>query len=101
MPIASCPWIMRRLICGANLGASSASRARCCRSVDGLLAATALRHGLHIMTHTTPQFAATGVLIVDPWKESESEHQSGNEKADQNKIDSDQIDGFTDESKSE
>ena len=39
--------------------------------VDGLLAATALRHGLHVMTHATAHFAATGVLIIDPWKESE------------------------------
>jgi predicted nucleic acid-binding protein len=28
--------------------------------VNGLLAATALRHGLHVMTHATAQFAATG-----------------------------------------
>ena len=39
--------------------------------VNGLLAATALRHGLHVMTHATAQFAATGALIVDPWKEPE------------------------------
>jgi toxin FitB len=36
-------------------------------TVDGLLAATALRHGLHFMTRSVPHFAATGVLIVDPW----------------------------------
>jgi predicted nucleic acid-binding protein len=39
--------------------------------VKGLLAATALRHGLHVMTHTTAHFAATGALIIDPWKEPE------------------------------
>lgn len=39
--------------------------------VDGLIAATALRHGLHVMTHNTTHFAATGALIIDPWKESE------------------------------
>jgi toxin FitB len=38
--------------------------------VDGLLAATALRHGLHIMTHNTNHLAATGALIIDPWTES-------------------------------
>jgi toxin FitB len=38
--------------------------------VEGLLAATALRHGLHLMTHRTPAFTSTGALIVDPWKES-------------------------------
>lgn len=36
-------------------------------AVDGLLAATGLRHGLHIMTHHTPHLAATGVPILDPW----------------------------------
>jgi predicted nucleic acid-binding protein len=41
-------------------------------AIEGLLAATALRHGLHIMTHNTPRFAVTGTLIVDPWKEEGS-----------------------------
>jgi predicted nucleic acid-binding protein len=36
---------------------------------DGLIAATALRHGLHVMTRNTRHFAATGALIVDPWAE--------------------------------
>jgi predicted nucleic acid-binding protein len=34
---------------------------------DGLIAATALRHGLHVMTRNTRLFAATGALIIDPW----------------------------------
>ncbi len=34
---------------------------------DGLIAATARRHGLHVMTRNTRHFAATGVPIVDPW----------------------------------
>jgi predicted nucleic acid-binding protein len=38
--------------------------------VDGLLAATAVRHGLHLMTRKTSQVAATGALIIDPWQES-------------------------------
>jgi predicted nucleic acid-binding protein len=36
---------------------------------DGLIAATALRHGLHVMTRNTRHFAATGALIIDPWAE--------------------------------
>jgi toxin FitB len=36
-------------------------------AIDGLLAATALRHGLHVMTRNQPHFAPTGALIVDPW----------------------------------
>ena len=35
--------------------------------VEGLLAATGLRHGLHLMTRRSPHLAATGVPIVDPW----------------------------------
>jgi toxin FitB len=37
--------------------------------IDGLVAATALRHGLYIITHNTTHFAATGAQIVDPWRE--------------------------------
>jgi predicted nucleic acid-binding protein len=36
-------------------------------TADGLLAATALRHGLHVMTRNTRHFEASGALIVDPW----------------------------------
>jgi predicted nucleic acid-binding protein len=35
---------------------------------DGLLAATALRHGLHVMTRNTKHFEASGALVVDPWQ---------------------------------
>ncbi len=35
--------------------------------VDGLLAATALRHGLHLMTRNTKDFRATGVPLLNPW----------------------------------
>lgn len=33
---------------------------------DGLIAATALYHGLHVMTRNVKHFRATGVLILDP-----------------------------------
>lgn len=36
--------------------------------IDGLLAATALRHGLRVMTRNTRHFEASGALIVDPWQ---------------------------------
>lgn len=38
--------------------------------VDGLLAATALRHGLHVMTRNTRHFEASGALVIDPWQDS-------------------------------
>jgi predicted nucleic acid-binding protein len=39
-------------------------------AIDGLLAATALRHGLHVMTRNTRHFEASGALVLDPWQNS-------------------------------
>ena len=36
---------------------------------DGLIAATALRHGLHVMTRNVDDFIPTGVLLTNPWAE--------------------------------
>jgi predicted nucleic acid-binding protein len=36
---------------------------------DGLIAATARRHGLHVMTRNTEHFKAVGVLLLNPWAE--------------------------------
>lgn len=38
-------------------------------AVDGLIAATALRHGLRLMTRNTQDFRQTGVLLWNPWME--------------------------------
>jgi predicted nucleic acid-binding protein len=35
---------------------------------DGLIAATATRHGLHIMTRNVSDFEETGVLLINPWE---------------------------------
>lgn len=35
---------------------------------DGLIAATALRHGMHVMTRNLRHFNATGVPTIDPWE---------------------------------
>lgn len=34
---------------------------------DGLIAATAIRNGLHLVTRNVSDFEHTGVLAVDPW----------------------------------
>lgn len=34
---------------------------------DGLIAATAIRHGLQVVTRNTPHFEAAGALVVNPW----------------------------------
>jgi len=39
-------------------------------AADGLIAATALRHGLHVMTRNTKDFEATGALLIDPWADA-------------------------------
>lgn len=38
-------------------------------AIDGLLAATALKHNMHVLTRNTRHFEATGALIIDPWRE--------------------------------
>jgi predicted nucleic acid-binding protein len=40
-------------------------------AIDGLLAATALRHGLHLMTRNVADFESTGVMLINPWKEAD------------------------------
>lgn len=36
-------------------------------ALDGLIAATALRHGLHVVTRNRRHIEAAGVLVIDPW----------------------------------
>jgi predicted nucleic acid-binding protein len=38
---------------------------------DGLIAATALHHGLQLMTRNIKDFSATSVTLVNPWNESQ------------------------------
>jgi predicted nucleic acid-binding protein len=54
-----------------NLSARPWFRGRTALSIDLLLAATALNHGMRVMTRNTRDFAETGVLLVDPWQGSE------------------------------
>ncbi len=37
-------------------------------AVDGLIAATALRHGLRVMTRNARDFQATGAGVINPWQ---------------------------------
>ena len=37
-------------------------------ATDGLIAATALHHGLQVMTRDTADFEPTGVSLFDPWQ---------------------------------
>jgi predicted nucleic acid-binding protein len=37
-------------------------------AADGLIAATALKYGMHIMTRNTRHFEASGAMVIDPFK---------------------------------
>jgi predicted nucleic acid-binding protein len=37
--------------------------------VDGLIAATAIHHGLTVVTRNTKDFIPTGVSLLEPWHE--------------------------------
>ena len=42
-------------------------RPDCTGQSDGLIGATATRHGLHVMTRNTADFEPTGVMLINPW----------------------------------
>ena len=52
-----------------EVAAKCERKGRAIPAVDGLIAATALRHGLHLMTRNTADFEPTGVLLINPWEE--------------------------------
>lgn len=53
-----------------DLTARTARLGRELHMADGLIAATALHHGLRLMTRNTSDFEPTGVLIVNPWDDA-------------------------------
>ena len=50
-----------------ELTAAAQKAGRVVDATDGLIAATALRHGLRVMTRNTADFEPTGVLLLNPW----------------------------------
>ena len=53
-----------------ELTARASSRGQIVPPTDGLIAASALRHGLHVMTRNVSDFAPTGALILNPWDDA-------------------------------
>jgi predicted nucleic acid-binding protein len=53
-----------------ELTASAQKAGRILPAADGLIAATAHRHGLHVMTRNTAHFEPAGVLVINPWESS-------------------------------
>ena len=50
-----------------ELTAEAQKKGKTVPASDGLIAATARRHGLHVMTRNTDHFRAAGALLIDPW----------------------------------
>lgn len=51
-----------------ELTAMAKRNGRVLASADGLIAATAFRHGLHIMTRNVADFEITKAMIFNPWE---------------------------------
>ncbi len=50
-----------------ELTAAARKAGRIVPASDGLIASTARRHGLHVMTRNVSDFAPTGALLLNPW----------------------------------
>jgi len=53
-----------------EITATSANAGQTLHTADGLIAATALHHGLRLLTRNKADFEQTGVLVSDPLDES-------------------------------
>jgi len=54
-----------------ELTAAAQNRGKALPANDGLIAATAHRHGLHVMTRNVADFEPAGVLLVNPWADAD------------------------------
>ncbi len=54
-------------ICGESIAVSQ-RKGKSTPVSDALIAATAKRHGLHIMTRNTSDFNETGAMLINPWE---------------------------------
>jgi len=52
--------------------AKAAAKGLAIPPMDGLIAATALQHGLHLMTRNTNDFEPTGAMLINPWDDEAS-----------------------------
>ena len=55
-----------------ELTAAAQKAAKIIPASDGLIAATARRHGLHVMARNTEHFEPTGALLLNPWAVQDS-----------------------------
>jgi len=53
-----------------EITAAARKAGRIIPATDGLIAATARRHGLHVMTRNAADFEPTGALLLNHWQDS-------------------------------
>jgi len=51
-----------------EITAAAQNKGKIITASDGLIAATALRHGLHIVTRNIRDFEVSGALLINPWE---------------------------------
>ena len=52
-----------------ELTAAAQKRGKTISVPDGLIAATAIRHGLHVMTRNVSDFEETEAMLINPWEQ--------------------------------
>jgi len=53
-----------------ELTAAAQRRGKTVSVSDGIIAATAIRHGLHVITRNVSDFHETGAMLINPWEEA-------------------------------
>ena len=53
-----------------ELTAAAQRRGKTVSVSDGIIAATAIRHGIHVMTRNVSDFRETGAMLINPWENS-------------------------------
>jgi predicted nucleic acid-binding protein len=53
-----------------DLTVTAQKQGKIIHACDGLIAATAKQHGLHLMTRNISDFEASGVMLINPWRDS-------------------------------
>ena len=55
-----------------ELTATARKNGKIISASDGLIAATARRHGLHVMTRHVADFESTGTMLINPWTDGQA-----------------------------
>lgn len=53
-----------------ELTAAAQGRGKTVSVSDGLIAASAIRHGLHVITRNVNDFRETGAMLLNPWEDA-------------------------------